>query len=103
MKDCCPNKHTHTNTYTHTHTHTHTYIYIYIYIYNKEEESPWQYRLEQPKLCYHPGWRLMRAGYHTCFHTWYDEYIYIYIYKRWKSPRGVMVNVLDCDFVVNEL
>ena len=32
-----------------------------------------QCRLEQPKLCYHPGWRLMRTGYHTCFHTLYDE------------------------------
>ena len=38
------------------------YIYIYIYI-----------RLELPKLCYHPGWRLMRLGYRTCFHTLYDE------------------------------
>ena len=26
-----------------------------------------------PKLCYHPGWRLMRIGYRTCFHTLYDE------------------------------
>ena len=26
-----------------------------------------------PKLCYHPGWRLMRLGYRTCFHTLYDE------------------------------
>ena len=24
-----------------------------------------------------PGWRLMRAGYRTCFHTLYDIYIYI--------------------------
>ena len=40
------------------------YIYIYIYM---------QYRLELPKLCYHPGWRLMRLGYRTCFHTLYDE------------------------------
>ena len=29
-------------------------------------------RLELPKLCYHPGWRLMRLGYRTCLHT-YDE------------------------------
>ena len=29
--------------------------------------------LELPKLCYHPGWRLMRLGYRTCFHTLYDE------------------------------
>ena len=27
-----------------------------------------------------PGWRLMRAGYRTCFHTLYDKNIYIYIY-----------------------
>ena len=26
-----------------------------------------------PKLCYQPGWRLMRLGYRTCFHTLYDE------------------------------
>ena len=26
-------------------------------------------RLELPKLCYHPGWRLMRTGYRTCFHN----------------------------------
>ena len=32
-----------------------------------------QYRLKLPKLCYHPGWRLMRLGYRTCFHTLYDE------------------------------
>ena len=40
-----------------------------------------RYRLELLKLCYHPGWRLMRRGYRTCFHTLYDEkYIYnIYI------------------------
>ena len=31
----------------------------------------WQYRLELPKLCYQPGWRLMRLGYRTCFHTLY--------------------------------
>ena len=24
---------------------------------------------ELPKLCFHPGWRLMGAGYFTCFHT----------------------------------
>ena len=39
-------------------------IYIYIYIY---------FRFELLKLCYHPGWRLMRAGYRMCFHTLYDE------------------------------
>ena len=31
-----------------------------------------KYRLELPKLCYHPGWRLMRLGYRTCFHTLCD-------------------------------
>ena len=31
------------------------------------------YRLELPKLCCHPGRRLMRLGYRTCFHTLYDE------------------------------
>ena len=45
--------------------HTHTSVYIYT---------------ELLKLCYHPGWRLMRLGYRTCFHTLYDENIYIYIY-----------------------
>ena len=25
-----------------------------------------------------PSWRLMRAGYRTCFHMLYDEYIYIF-------------------------
>ena len=39
--------------------------------------------LELPKLCYHPGWRLMRTDYRTCFHTLYDEYIYIYINRIW--------------------
>ena len=39
------------------------YIYIYIYI---RENSTYIY-------IYHPGWRLMRAGYRTCFHTMYDE------------------------------
>ena len=29
--------------------------------------------LELPKLCYLPGWRLMRLGYRTCFHTLYYE------------------------------
>ena len=47
----------------------------------------WQYCLELPKLCSHPGWWLMRAGYHTCFHALYDENknkIYIYtIPLRW--------------------
>ena len=49
-----------------THTHTHIYIYICVCV----------------CVCYHPGWRLMRLGYRTCFHTLYDEnsYIYIYIY-----------------------
>ena len=36
-------------------------------------------RLELQKMCYHLGWRLMRAGYRTCFHTLYDEKKYIYI------------------------
>ena len=40
----------------------------YILIYMSKE-----YRLELLKLCYHPGWRLMRLGYRTCFHTLYDE------------------------------
>ena len=31
------------------------------------------WKLELPKLCYHPGWRLMRLGYRMCFHTLYDE------------------------------
>ena len=26
---------------------------------------------------HHPGWRLMKAGYRTCFHTLYDEKKYI--------------------------
>ena len=47
-----------------------------------------QYRLELPKLCYHPGWRLMKAGYRTFFHTLYDEKnIYIY-FNNSKSKVG---------------
>ena len=38
-------------------------------------------RLELLKLCYHPGWRLMRLGYRTCFHMLYDEKKKIYIIK----------------------
>ena len=70
----------------HTHIYTRIAIYIYIYIYiNWNKRKRWQYRLKLPKLCYHPGWRLMRLVYRTCFHTLYDEkkkkkYIYIYIY-----------------------
>ena len=26
-----------------------------------------------PKLCYHPGWQLMRVGYGMWFHMLYDE------------------------------
>ena len=40
-------------------------IYIFFSSYNIATLSYWN--------CYHPGWRLMRAGYHTCFHTLYDE------------------------------
>ena len=49
------------------------YIYIPTYIYICS-------RLELPKLCYHPSWRLMRLGYRTGFHTLYDEKKYVYIY-----------------------
>ena len=45
----------------------------------------WQYRLELPKLCYHPGWQLMRAGYRTCYHTLYDEK------KNWKSDLSYRI------------
>ena len=53
------------------------------------------YHLELPKLCYHPGWRLMRLGYRTGFHTLYDKkrkkkiwrlhhlsYIYVCVWKQ---------------------
>ena len=72
--------------------HIYIYIYIYTYIYETKNQesiifnqivrfsdfkdlgsSKWQYRLELPTLCYHPGWRLMRLRYRTCFHTLYDE------------------------------
>ena len=52
------------------------YIYIYIYIYSVVLE--WQYRLELLKLCYHPGWRLMRTEYRTCFHMYDEKLKYIY-------------------------
>ena len=48
----------------------------------------WQYRFELPKLCYHPGWRLMRTEYHTCFHTLYDENIFRKLYKRRRRKKS---------------
>ena len=66
-------------------TYIYIYVYIYIYIHTQYIYIYTQYRLELPKLCYHPGWRLMRLGYRTCFHTLYDEKIYIYIYNENNS------------------
>ena len=45
------------------------HAYSIICIYDKSECIM---SFELPKLCYHPGCRLMRLGYHMCFHT-YDE------------------------------
>ena len=50
------------------------------------------YRLELPKLCYHPGWRLMRLGYRTCFHTLYDKKKK-YMTKKW-NPMDAYVNLI---------
>ena len=88
-----------------------TYIYIYIFFFHHttcgstcdtlassaanqgDNTVSVALRLELPKLCYHPGWRLMRLGYRTCFHTLYDEYIYIYIYVR-----DVLVTVVGNEY-----
>ena len=58
-------------------------IWIYLYVFQPGYRSSisgrvllfffFFIRLELPKLCYHPGWRLMWLGYRTCFHTLYDE------------------------------
>ena len=41
------------------------------------------------KLCYHPGWRLMRLGYRTCFPTLYDEKKYIYAKREKRGDRYI--------------
>ena len=93
------NHHSYTWFFIYIYIYIYIYICIYIYIYiiplkilppdrvSFKYPIRWQKllgsarsgstRLELPKLCYHPGWRLMRLGYRTCFHTLYDEkYIY---------------------------
>ena len=55
-------------------------------------------RKELPKLCYHPGWRLMRLGYRTCFHTFYDEkkldiVLILYILSE-KSYRNCVITLV---------
>ena len=60
----------------------------------------WQYlncnHLELPKLCYHPGWRLMRLGYRMCFHTLYDE-------KKKKKMMTFMIKWQSWDKLVVHL
>ena len=87
-------------------------IYIYIYFLLNTlsggtrclvAHKEWQCRLELPKMFYHSGWWLMRAGYRTCFHTLYDEKkiyacvrmctcerkIYIYIEREREREREI--------------
>ena len=68
------------------------YIHIYIYIYIEREREG---------VSNHPGWRLMRLGYRTCFHTLYEEKK-IYTYIERGCLFGVMVKTLDCRLVVSE-
>ena len=74
------------------------YMYIYIYIYSTA--------LSYHPGCYHPGWRLMRLGYRTCFHTLYDEkkkYIYIYIYIVHMMWPCVSLRFVNSDISVDRL
>ena len=73
------------------------YTCKYIYIYDNTV-------FELPKLCYHPGWRLMRLGYRTCFHTLYDEkkkifHIFMYILKYEYTYTFVHIHACMCAYV----
>ena len=59
-------------------------------------------RLELPKLCYHPGWRLMRLGYRTCFHTLYDEkkIIWVILFFDFLHTRHSNETIFFCSLVV---
>ena len=58
----------------------------------------WQYRLELLKMCYHPGWRLMRLGYRTCFHTLYDENFYAVSSRGWLFLHAYVKNAIKIHF-----
>ena len=74
---------------------SHIYIYIYIYVcvcvcilinpvrWHKLLGSG-STALSYQNCVITPGWRLMRAGYRTCFHTLYNETIFIHtcIYEQ---------------------
>ena len=55
-------------------------IYTFFLSYNVWKHVRYPSLISRHPHSYHPGWRLMRLGYRTCFHTLYDENIYIYIY-----------------------
>ena len=70
---------------------------LYLFIYNLDNTVS----VELPKLCYHPGWRLMRLGYRTCFHTLYDEkkknnntssYMFWFLCLMAYAPLGGLFN-----------